>query len=124
MKWLIGLSLAALTACSSTHLAPQLEQVFVKDFESSEPTACTTADVPLGHAQAKAFFARAAELEYKVLSDNYPEAPCRLVGTARHGAAMCDWAITAAHTGWLQCGTKRRYYACDTCDELFAPAAR
>ena len=124
MKGLIALSLAALAACSSTGRPHRLEQVFVKDFESSEPQACTTADVPLGHAQAKAFFERAAELEYKVLSDNYPEAPCRLVGTARRGTDACDWAITAAHTGWLQCGTKRRYYACDTCDDLFAPVAR
>lgn len=123
MTWLIGLSLTALAACSSTP-PRQLEQVFVNDFESSEPQACTTADVPLGHAQAKAFFERATALEYKVLSDNYPEAPCRLVGTARQGDAMCDWAITAVHTGWLQCGATRRYYACDACDDLFAPVAR
>lgn len=124
MKWLIALALAALAACSSTKPLTGLQQVFVKDFESTEPNACTTADVPLGHAQARAFFERATELEYKVLSDNYPEAPCRLVGTARLGTDACDWAITAAHTGWLRCGTTRRYYACDTCDDLFVLVAR
>lgn len=114
-------SLLLAAACAGTQgfNATLLEEVFVKDFESDEPKGCTTADVPLGHAQARAFLQRAVELDHKTLNDNYPVAPCRLVGTARYGGRACDWSISAASTGWLECGQKRRYLACDDCKDLF-----
>ena len=110
---------------SPSHFEPAvLQQVYVKDFQSDEPEACTTADVPLQHAQAQAFFARATPVDHQTLNDNYPVAPCRLVGTARYRGRACDWSISAARTGWLQCGSQRWHYACDDCDALFAAGVK
>lgn len=113
-------------ACASTS-APldtaSLSAVFVKDFTSSEPTACTTADVDLTHSEAHVFFERAHQLDARTLSDNYPVAPCQIEGTLKAGKRLCDWQINAAATGVIRCDGAEWFFACDDCDDLFVPAA-
>ncbi|MBT0962415.1 hypothetical protein [Denitromonas iodatirespirans] len=127
MKLTTGLVVALLTAACASTSAPLdtagLSAVFVKDFTSSEPTACTTADVDLTHSEAHAFFKRARQLDARTLSDNYPVAPCRIEGTLKAGKRLCDWQISAAATGVIRCDGAQWFFACDDCEDLFAPAA-
>lgn len=124
MKIATALAVALLTvACASTS-APldttRLSAVYVQDFTSSEPMACTTADVDLTHAEAQAFFKRARQLDARTLSDNYPVAPCQIEGTLKAGKRLCDWQISAAATGVIRCEGGAWFFACDDCGDLFA----
>ncbi len=95
-----------------------IKEVWVKDFESSEPAACKAADVAPSHAQARQFFRRAKVLDAKTLNDNYPTAPCQVVGTLKYRAKHCEWTISAAATGSITCGKRTWLFACDDCDAL------
>lgn len=112
--------LCAVVACSTQKQFTKdaISDTFVKDFSSSDP-ACTTADVGLNHAEAEAFFKRAKVLDYDTLSDNYPIAPCFIVGTLKYRGESCDWKIFAGATGSMKCKERETYFACDTCDDLF-----
>jgi len=121
--FLIGLSLA-LTACASAGPrldTTQLSAVYVADFRSSDPKACTTADVDLTHEEAAAFFRRAKQLSQQALADHYPLAPCRIDGTLEHKGQACDFEISAAMTGSIRCGEERWVFACEDCGDLFRP---
>jgi hypothetical protein len=99
----------------------QIREVYVKDFHSDEPSSCTTLDVDLSHAQALAFFKRAKVLDYKTMVDNYPIAPCYIMGTLKYKGALCDWKIFAGGTGSIKSPSYEWYFACDNCDDLFQP---
>ena len=99
----------------------QIREVYVKDFHSDEPNACTTLDVDLSHAQALAFFRRAKVLDYKTMVDNYPIAPCYIMGTLKYKGVICDWKIFAGGTGSIKSPSHEWYFACDSCDDLFQP---
>ncbi|WP_333858877.1 hypothetical protein [Denitromonas sp.] len=124
MKIATALAVALLTAACASTSAPldttRLSAVYVQDFTSSEPTACTTADVDLTHAEAQAFFKRARQLDARTLSDNYPVAPCQIEGTLKAGKRLCDWQISAAATGVIRCEGDVWFFACDDCGDLFA----
>ena len=62
MRAAIVVWLAAAMACSAHRSFSQerIHNTFVKDFYSRDPS-CSTADVPLNHAQAEAFLKRAPE---------------------------------------------------------------
>jgi hypothetical protein len=106
-------------ACASGQFAPQkIHDTFVKDFASTDPS-CTTADVNLNHSQAETFFKRSRVLDYKTMTDNYPVAPCYIMGTLRYKGDTCDWKIFAGYTGSIKCPERETYFACDTCDDLF-----
>lgn len=100
---------------------PSLSEVFIKDFRSLEPEACTTADVALSHSDALAFFQRARTLSRAEVEDNYPTAPCFVEGTLRADGQLCDWRISAAATGFIHCDgatPHEWYFACDDCSDL------
>lgn len=99
----------------------EIGSVFVKDFISSEPSNCTTADVALTHREARLFFNRANEISYRQMADNYPYAPCHVEGTLRYRDQQCDWQISAAATGHISCGKHQWYFSCDDCDDLLKP---
>ena len=93
--------------------------VFVADFHSDAPASCRPSDVPLDHAQARAFFARAKRVDYRTLHDNYEIAPCHIEGTMRRNGKVCDWKIRPGATGSIRCGSRSFYFACDSCADLF-----
>ena len=93
--------------------------VYVADFQSNAPASCRPADVALTHAQARAFFTRARQVDYKTLQDNYEIAPCNIEGTMKRNGAGCDWKIRPGATGSIRCGSKTDYFVCDTCTDLF-----
>jgi hypothetical protein len=96
-----------------------MADVFVADFHSDAPTSCRPSDVPLNHAQARAFFSRARQVDYKTLHDHYEIAPCNIEGTMRRNGEACDWKIRPGASGSIRCGSRKLYFACDTCADLF-----
>jgi hypothetical protein len=96
--------------------------VYVADFHSDAPASCRSSDVPRNHGQAREFFSKAREVDYKTLHDNYELAPCYAEGTLTRQGKSCDWQIRAGATGSVQCGEQKLYFACDTCGDLFGTA--
>lgn len=120
---LVGLSLA-LSACAAG--TPRLDTtrlsaVYIADFLSVEPDACTTADVDLTHDEAHVFFRQASQLSERALADHYPVSPCKVVGTLQRDGQPCDFEISAAMTGRITCGEQRWFFACEDCGDLFRP---
>ncbi|MCW7538954.1 hypothetical protein OOT46_14000 [Aquabacterium sp. A7-Y] len=121
MRALILATCAFLSACTHSVALPSplFEEVFVKDFESSEPARrCRASDVNLDHARAGAFFRRAREVDSRTLHDNYDIAPCRVLGTLKYQGQTCDWSVDAGATGWVRCADRRWLFACDDCKDL------
>lgn len=117
----IGALMLGLAACAGPHEAlvvVDMESLVIKDFTSTAPAACTTADVDLTNAEARQFFQRATPVSYRQLQDDYPHAPCRLEGALLHRGQLCGWSISAAGTGSIVCGARAWYFACDDCDDL------
>ncbi|MBB3637037.1 hypothetical protein [Variovorax atrisoli] len=106
-----------LASCATTR-DPAFSNIYVADFHSDSPATCRSSDVPRNHGQAREFFSKAREVDYKTLHDNYELAPCYAEGTLlRHGKS-CDWQIRAGATGSVQCGEQKMYFACDDCGDL------
>lgn len=123
MKFPLTLAAAmfALVACAGTAENPAItdvENLVIKDFTSSDPHACTTADVDLTNTEVRQFFQRASQLSYRQLQDDYPHAPCRLEGTLIYRGKLCQWSISAAGTGSIVCGESSWHFACDDCQDL------
>jgi hypothetical protein len=120
---LIGLSITlagcaiAQTRLDTTHLS----EVYIADFSSTDPKACTTADVDLTNDEAHVFFRKAKQLSEKALADHYPLAPCKIEGTLKRDGQACDFEISAAMTGSITCGEERWFFACEDCGDLFRP---
>lgn len=117
----LGAAMFALAACAGTteNLAIRdVENLVIKDFTSSDPAACTTADVDLTNAEAHQFFQRAIQISYRQLQDDYPLAPCRLEGTLIYRGQLCAWTISAAGTGSIVCRERTWHFACDNCQDL------
>lgn len=109
------------TTTPETGSLPDFAHVFVKDFQSLEPQACTTADVALTHSDAHTFLRRARVLSRAQVEDNYPTAPCFVEGTLEAEGRTCDWRITAAATGFVRCAgepLREWHFACDDCSDL------
>jgi hypothetical protein len=116
---LLALAGLCLAGCSdATFNADDARNYFAKDFVSTQPQACTTGDVDLTNSEVATFFSRARKLSYRQLTDNYPEAPCHLLGTVQYGDRTCDWSVSAAGTGELRCAETVWYFACDDCEDL------
>lgn len=116
----IALGLGACASVADTTHTTRLTDVFIADFTSTDPAGCTTADVNLTHSEAKAFFDRAMPMSAKQVADHYPLAPCKVEGTLKRNGQQCDFEISAAMTGQIQCGGTTWHFACDDCDDLFA----
>ena len=98
-----------------------VSDVYVEDFQSTAMDRCRPSDVPLGNAEAAEFFRRAKLVDGRTLHDHYNYAPCYVEGTLKYQSTSCDWRIRAGATGEIRCGEQERLFACDSCDDLFAP---
>lgn len=96
-----------------------ISELYIADFVSDAPEQCQPSDVDLSAEEVKTFFQRAREVDHKTLHDHYNYAPCATEGTLRYKQQSCDWQVRAGATGYIQCGETKRYFACDSCDELF-----
>jgi len=115
---LAALGLAACATAQGRFDTARITEVYVADFSSSDPAGCTTADVDLSNDAAQAYFRQARQMREKAVADHYPLAPCKIEGTLRYDGAACDFEISAAMTGTIQCGKARWFFACDTCGDL------
>lgn len=118
----VAVTAAIMATASASHEDFQkrrIRDVYVMDFYSSEPKSCTTSDVDLNPAQVAAFFKRSKVIGYKTLIDNYPIAPCYIMGTLKYKGKLCDWEILAGATGSISCDGQEWYFACDACKDLF-----
>jgi len=95
--------------------------VYVEDFQSTEMDRCRPSDVPLDNGAAAEFFRRAKLVDGRTLHDHYNYAPCFVEGTLKYHSNSCEWRIRAGATGEIRCGQQERLFACDDCDDLFAP---
>lgn len=98
-----------------------ITDVYVADFGSEDISSCRPSDVDLGHHEAREFFVRARQVEYKIIHDHYNYAPCYIEGTLKYQSRICEWEIRAGATGSIKCGDETMHFACDTCEDLFQP---
>jgi len=118
MAALTALSLAACATAQNRFDTTRISDVYVADFSSIDPAGCTTADVDLSNDAAHVFFRKAKQLSEKAVADHYPLAPCKIEGTLKRAGEACDFEISAAMTGVIQCGGTRWHFACDECGDL------
>lgn len=120
-RFLIALATLGLAACATAEGrfdTTRITDVYVADFSSTDPAGCTTADVDLSNDAAHVFFRKAKQLSEKAVADHYPLAPCKIEGTLKRDGEPCDFEISAAMTGVIQCGGTRWPFACDDCGDL------
>ncbi len=96
-----------------------ITDVYVTDFNSDDIAKCRPSDVDLTHDEAREFFLRARQVDYKVIHDHYNFAPCYIEGTLNFKSKSCDWVIRAGATGHISCGKGETYFVCDICEDLF-----
>jgi len=109
-----------LISCAYTNvLSNNITDVYVADFGSEDIKRCRPSDVDLSNSEAKEFFLRAKNVDYKVIHDHYNYAPCYIEGTLKYKSKICEWEIRAGATGHIKCGEDTKYYVCDTCEDLF-----
>lgn len=121
LRALVVVAVALIGACATTSptFRPDgVRDVYLSDFESTEPQRCTPADVPGSHADAADYFRRAKVVDAKTLHDHYEHAPCAALGVLQYGGQTCRWRITAAWTGTVLCGGREWILACDDCQDL------
>lgn len=115
-------AVAAIFLISCTNISFQndkITDVYVADFGSEDIESCRPSDVDLSHSEAKEFFTRAREVDYKIIHDHYNYAPCYVDGTLKYKSMSCEWEIRAGATGQIKCNQKTHYFACDVCENLF-----
>lgn len=81
MKASLILAIAFLASCA-THgfYQHEITDVYVEDFGSDDIESCRSSDVDLNHHEAKEYFLRARQVEYRVIHDHYDYAPCYIEG--------------------------------------------
>ncbi|MCF6211235.1 MAG: hypothetical protein L3K24_11355 [Gammaproteobacteria bacterium] len=107
---------------SCANISPQnnkITDVYVADFGSEDIQRCRPSDVDLSHSEAREFFLKAREVDYKIVHDYYNYAPCYIEGTLKYKSINCEWEIRAGATGQIKCGQNTNYFVCDTCEDLF-----
>ena len=124
-KTLLPVAAVLLTACGGLAMhgsdRNDVTDVYVEDFQSTEMDRCRPSDVPLDNGAAAEFFRRAKLVDGRTLHDHYNYAPCFVEGTLKYHSNSCEWRIRAGATGEIRCGQQERLFACDDCDDLFAP---
>lgn len=120
-RFLIILAVAFLISCAPQDGFNQHEitDVYVEDFGSDDIKSCRPSDVDLSHHEAKEYFLRARQVEYRVIHEHYNYAPCYIEGTLKYGSSICEWEIRAGATGHIKCKGETKYFVCDTCEDLF-----
>jgi hypothetical protein len=92
-------ALACLTACASSgQFADRIGRIYVADVEGDPQILCDAGELSIGHAEAVAFFRRAAVIDYRSFDDNYPYTTCRVLGTLQYDGKPCNWWISVAAT--------------------------
>jgi hypothetical protein len=121
MKFSIILAIAVLASCATQDFYQrEITDVYVEDFGSDDIESCRPSDVDLSHHEAKEYFLRARQVEYRVIHDHYDFAPCYIEGTLKYRSSLCEWEIRAGATGHIKCGGETKYFVCDTCEDLFS----
>ncbi len=119
---MVALAGAVLVSACATGLSAfrpdAVRDVYLSDFESTEPQRCTPADVPGRHADAADFFRRAKPVDAKTLHDHYEHAPCAALGVLQYQGQTCTWRITAAWVGAVRCDGHEWLLVCDNCENL------
>jgi len=103
-------------SCSTTSV---YTDVYVEDFHSDDMESCRSSDVDLNNEEARQFFERSRQVEYRVIHDHYMVAPCYIEGVLKNKGKTCDWKIQASAIGSIRCDEETRYYVCDRCEDLF-----
>jgi len=120
MKSPLPVFLLALVSCTLSGMdSSHIEDLYVDDFHSDDTRSCKTSDVELNHSQAREFFDKAREVDYKIIHDHYEVAPCYIAGPLKYRDTPCSWKIMPGGTGSMSCGNKTWYFVCDDCDYLF-----
>ena len=121
MKLSIILAIAFLASCATQGFYQhEITDVYVEDFGSDDIESCRPSDVDLSHHEAKEYFLRARQVEYRVIHDHYNYAPCYIEGTLKYRSSICEWEIRAGATSHIKCGGETKYFVCDTCENLFS----
>jgi len=121
MKLSIILAIAFLASCATQDFYQgEITDVYVEDFGSDDIESCRPSDVDLNHHEAKEYFLRARQVEYRVIHEHYDYAPCYIEGTLKYRSSICEWEIRAGATGYIKCGEETKYFVCDTCEDLFS----
>lgn len=108
-------------SCAPSSAKPEkIQDLYVDDFHSDDIHSCKTSDVELSHSQAREFFNKAREVDYKIIHDHYELAPCYIEGPVRYQDKQCSWKIRPGGTGSITCGDKTMYFVCDDCEYLFS----
>ncbi|MEY4577017.1 MAG: hypothetical protein RL701_1720 [Pseudomonadota bacterium] len=112
-------ALACLTACASSgQFADRIGRIYVADVEGDPQILCDAGELSIGHAEAVAFFRRAAVIDYRSFDDNYPYTTCRVLGTLQYDGKPCNWWISVAATAVVTCNGVKTYFACENCKDL------
>ena len=120
MNFLIILATVILTSCTTQIFFPnEISDLYVEDFASNDIESCRPSDVDLSHREAKEYFLRARQVEYRTIHDHYDYAPCHIEGTLKYRSNTCQWEIRAGATGYIKCEDDTKYFVCDICEDLF-----
>jgi hypothetical protein len=115
---IIILAVCASSCTTKLDITRDIQELYVDDFHSDEIYLCKTSDVELSHSQAREFFSRAREVNYKTIHDHYEIAPCYISGPVKYKNQPCSWKIRPGNTGSITCGEKVKYFVCDNCNNL------
>lgn len=105
--------------CDASSPPGSISDVYVADFQSADMRTCRPSDVALGNNDVAQFFSRGRSVEYRVIHDHYPVAPCYIEGTLRRAGMTCEWRVYAGATGQITCDGQTQYWVCDECGDLF-----
>ncbi len=120
MRKLLPIFFITLVSCTtSTMDSSNIEELYIDDFHSDDIQSCKTSDVELSHSQAREFFDKAKEVDYRIIHDHYEVAPCYIAGPLKYRDIYCSWKIMPGSTGSISCGNKTWYFVCDDCDYLY-----
>ena len=115
-----SLSVGGLVSCEYGRVVVDpISDLYVTDFQSEDAQACRASDVDLTRIEAKSFFIRARQVDYKTIHDHYDVAPCNIEGTVKYNAQMCTWKIRPGATGQIKCTDEVMHFVCDDCADLF-----
>ena len=112
--------MAVLLSCATSGMDPNLiHDLYVDDFQSDDISTCKISDVDLSHHQAKLFFQKARQVDYKIIQDHYEVGPCYIEGPLVYEGEPCSWKIRPGATGSITCKKNVWYFVCDNCQDLF-----
>ena len=99
------LALASIAGCGARpdQTAAGVDDLYVDDFQSDDPSSCGPSDVPLDHREAREFFRLARPVTSRELHDHYELAPCYVTGPVRYRKRQCTFEIRPGAVGTIVC---------------------